>query len=467
MKFFLMIETIFSMLSVVITIFGVDNPGYSLLLLLPAGYSIFFIFFNFFRKLEKNNIALKSIHVIVFIKYVIMPFFIVINEDYYNGVLTGQIPASDSVKKAILLMFYELIIVVFGIYLYSKIKKEIKSNEFQAGVTHFNFAFIVIVIAGFLLMLKFHEYLLPQSIFVLDSDFTKKTTEFEFDGLVKIIFEIFKLIILLYFLQKNIINYQKSTKYKYIINTGICTLIYIAFQTSTSRWGILIPVLVIFYFCSIYFKKNFKIIAIVVGSVLVVSILSISVYKFAWLFNNQKNDSLGYVFKILTMQFQEYFSGPRAVAQGVEAIEQFENNISIKTFFNDYLGSVPLLSHSIDQKDRINIYYNYYLKGYKAQATQIMPMITIGLAYFSWVLSPLLTIINIIFALRIADKEYLCNNIFYKYIYVYASIWLSMSLMFNTQIIFGWLISTYIPFLIVLFLNNHFCIKRKNNEVQS
>lgn len=255
-------------------------------------------------------------------------------------------------------------------------------------------------------------------------------------------------------------KYQKKQKNIYIIISAVVVLCYIALQTSISRWNILIPVIIYLYMAHMFFKDKYIFIAISVITVLVISIISISIYKFSWLFNSE-GSSVGKVFNILTQQVQEYFSGPRAVAQGIEAVDMYRNRISFKTLFNDYLGSVPYISHFINQDDRINIYYNYYLKGENATATQIMPIVNIGKAYFGTIGAPILMIIYLIISIRIGQKEKNTKNIFYKYVDCFSILVLNMSIYFNTQIVFGFMLDYIIPWTIAIKLNEYIILKKE------
>ena len=82
---------------------------------------------------------------------------------------------------------------------------------------------------------------------------------------------------------------------------------------------------------------------IVLSIVVFVTFTSISIYRFSWALQLSSNPYVD-VFRILFAQFQEYFSGPRVVAQGMDMVDAFWNQYDISTLVNDFLGSIPLLS---------------------------------------------------------------------------------------------------------------------------
>lgn len=454
-------EIIISLCISAITFYFVEDiNGYYFIFLIPLLYGICCILSK--RLYVQTNFTINSLHIICFIKYVVMPIVIVINKDYYNGILTGQIPEEKAVNNSIFLTIYEMI-TIFGMiainYLF-KSKKEIK--ETRKNKPQIEISLICVIVVGLVICLLFGETLLPQNFFIIDEGYSNTTLDIKYDGAIKILFNLFKMLLFLIGLNFCFNKYKEEKKYRYIILSGAVMLFYLAVQTSTSRWNLLMPVIIYLYFSYLYFKEKFKIIAIVVIGTLFVSIVSISLYKFSWMFkdNNSKKSLLA----VLTQQVQEYFSGPRAIAQGIETINGYKKNITYVTLINDYTGSIPLLSHYVNQKDRINIYYNYHVKGENSIATQIMPIITIGLAYFGEIGSPILLIIYLIISFRLGYYEQNTRNIFYKYADCFSILALNMSIYFNTQIVFGFLLNFSIPLIIVLKLNDYFIFKKGNSN---
>ncbi len=200
----------------------------------------------------------------------------------------------------------------------------------------------------------------------------------------------------------------------------------------------------------------------------VFSFMSISLYKSDWLFKEDelKNIEVKGVIEIFGGQFQEYFSGPRIVAQGLEAIEAYPGNITYLTFINDFLGSVPFISGFVNKNNRINIYYNYFLKGPSKEATtQIMPMITIGYAYFFYSLCLIFIMISVFTCLKCWDICLTKDNLFEKNIYAFFSIWTAMCVGFITQIIFGLVCPSFIPFMAIILFNKRIICKKGNNRL--
>lgn len=453
------LEIIIGIISLIVCLKNDIPDTYSNLFWIPLTYIIVVLIFKSRRLMEFKNFAIAIVDVITAIKYCIMPFFIVINKDFYNGILTAQIPSKYYIDQAIVLTIIEMLAVYLFLFLYACLKKKnIKENEINTNYK-ISIPIVGFCIIGCLVAIKYNKNFLPNQIFFVDSSYEKNTIESNLDGLITIILNCFKIFIFLISLQYCINRYKEKKSNKYIFYSVIVLLIYIALNSGLSRWSIIIPTIVSSnLFIKLFGKKAKKYIGFIIAFISV-CIISMTIVKFNWVLD--EDSSTIQVFKIYTQQLQEYFSGVRAVAQGVETVDIYRKQIDFQTFFNDFTGSIPFISHWINQDNRINIYYNYLLKGTKKTATQIMPMMSIGYAYFGTILSWILIVLHIWFAIKLAETSKKATNIYEKYIFLIISFWYSMSLGFNTQIIFAMFISLFVPFVAIIKLNNYFANKNK------
>lgn len=450
------ITTIISILS---TIIAPTVNGYEYLFLMPLTYFACLLITKFDYVEYKNNISYISISILAFLKYSFMPIIIITSSDYYSGVLTSQIPNSNYIIYGIILCCIECISIfsILNLYLHFKVKNKSTpiNNDIKIGLP-----MIIFMILSIFLIVIYKDGFFPSQFLVIDQTYENSIINSNFDGLVKIIFYLFKIYFLLFFTQNFIKKYRKSNKYIYLIGVFIVLLIYLLLNTSTSRWGLVLPVLVyLFVLRDVWFKNmRSKMIIYVVGVILSISFISISIFKFNWLMNDELN--VVEIIKVLGTQVQEYLSGPRAIAQGIETIDVYRDNITFTTLLNDFIGSIPFVSHYINQDNRINVYYNYLLKGTERASTQIMPMITIGHAYFTLVFCNFFILLSIFLALYYGEKEKKSDDLFHKYIFSIISIRFALCIGFNTQIIFAWYVSNFIPFIFVLWLNKILKIRR-------
>lgn len=448
----LLIEIIISIISFFVCL--INNPlnGYKILYILPLTYLILRTLLN--NSINYKNIGCVFLDILTFIKYSIMPLLIVIMKDYYAGFLTKQIPISNDIELSILLILGECITIFICIYLYNLIKNK---NEYSNSYNKIKFGPIMFILYTlFIILLIFNLNLyLPQQFLVINGTYNRLIILNTISKIIKKIFYFVNLFTLLYLTQYYLNKYNKYKKNKYIILILITLLIYLGLNTSTSRWNLVIPVIIYTYLLKdIIFKTLKNKIVIFIGiSILSLSFISITLYKFDYIFNNNKISNKNIVV-ILCGQLQEYFSGPRTVAQSLEMTTYYKEYINYETLSNDFLGQIPIVSNKINSNNKINIYYNYFLKGKKSKPTQIIPMVSVGYIYFDFPICYIFTIIVTLLTLIIGNSLIKSNNIFHKYINTYLCFWLSMGIGLNHQILFRWFIATYIPFNIIYYLNN-------------
>ena len=152
------------------------------------------------------------------------------------------------------------------------------------------------------------------------------------------------------------------------------------------------------------------------------------------------------------------------MAIGLEAIEVFKAEITKETFFNDILGSIPIVSKYINQRDRINIYYNNYALNLK-NTSQIVSMVVTSVAYFStffcWILSDICIILLMLFDSKNKKTK---NNFIGEYMSLYLSFIFSFVIFSNVQTLIGNLFVNYIPIVGLVFLDSKIKMKHKDNK---
>ncbi|HBI7339268.1 TPA: hypothetical protein K8T24_003069, partial [Clostridium perfringens] len=138
---------------------------------------------------------------LTFLKYSIMPILIIIMEDYYGGVLTNQIPESSYVRIAIVMLIIECVNIFFIMELYRRYSMKSTKNIRITREIKINPAMIVFFLISMILIFKYMDSFLPYKFFVIDNKYTTVAIDSNVDGLIKIFFYLFKLFIMLYFIQ--------------------------------------------------------------------------------------------------------------------------------------------------------------------------------------------------------------------------------------------------------------------------
>lgn len=420
-----------------------NNIAYTNLFLLPLSYLIIFLALpNMIIKIIKcKSIVLKIIFVVIWIRYLLMPYFMV-KFNNYSGY--GLDPNKLSLDKAIFFMIYELIASMILIYILSK-----KKDTFKFGNDNQKVEFLKnksIVILGIFLC-----FILRRIVFS--------------DGARVIMNNLIDTLIFLLIMSIIRGKYLESKAKFYKAVALIVIFLNIIFSMTTSRWNIIIIIIASLILYKDIFGDLSKYLIIAGLLIFMIFFIKISYEKFSWI-SVTSDGQLSDLINAMISQIQDYFSGPRTIAQSIEMKELYSNEISFTTMINDYLGSVPIVSNFINQHDRINYYFNWYIFSVENKTTLIIPMISIGYIYFGTILSPILSLFCIWFAIKVENYVMKKNILEFKYIFMKILFMLSLYGGFNTQIIFGNFVSGVLPVYIFLLINKKVIFKGDKNKYE-
>lgn len=413
----------------------------------------YIIGFNLLFKIEENYNEFHAptyylFYSACFIKYYVMPLSLCLTQEFDTF---GPSVAERSFFYAVLLTVYEMICVIFvrafflNNYL-SKHRKSICLSKLKCGRNVIPI-FLLILLCGIIISLIPGVRLTPEQFFILSTDFEEQENALKNGAWVnwwKYIFFI-ATTSLLYSLYK---EYSRSIFY-YL--TLLVILLFVGVITGTSRWAILFFLMISLYLCYQMYGARVKKILVPIIFVGFTTIISITMFKFSWIFDYSENLYVDF-FKVMIGQLQSYFSGPNLVAQALEMKDNpvFANKITIVTFFNDFLGSVPTLAGHVDQTNRINYYFNRFIfDWYSDDTTQIIPMNAVGTIYFNVLLSPIFVIIFTYLGFVLEYIGISDRRLFNKFIYLYASFWCVLAICFCPQIIWGNLLGFVLPIYII------------------
>lgn len=437
-----------------------ENYNYNMLWILPFVYFMFTsIFFKIIRSINYNfGVVFIAANIIIFVRYVITPFSIVYLSAY-EGLGFGPDPTKSSMDLAISLMAVELVavyfVLVWAMLHYSKKKKNVKILE-TSILSRKIVVTLFIIITFPLVILTNPDFLLPNSISSIGEG-SENFDSLGLDGLFSLLVPMLRLTILLLILSVIKKYYDRNKNGILIIVAWVLVFSYLGMLISTSRWIIVFSSIVCMLIMAYMFPKTPKIFYMILISVTLVIFASISIYKFTWALDSSQNPYRD-IINVLFGQFQEYFSGPRVVAQSFDMIKSFQHQISMSTFLNDFLGSVPLISNYIDQSNRINVYFNLYLS--VGNVTHIIPMIGNGYAYFPYFPFVFMLIAQWLVVMFDYKSKYE-RNIEFKYIYTYMGLFFAMSMGFNVQIIFGNFLMYFLLPWILFYLNYKISVKKQ------
>lgn len=445
-KQFMSITLILALGVTIYTILFTTNDTYKLLWLLPFGYFIStLIYYGIFSRIHYNyGVVFIAANIIIFIRYVITPFSIVFSSAY-SGIGFGPNPSQSSMSLSIILMLFELIsvyfITIFAIsYYIKKQKSHVKTNNYSVKVLKNKGIILLFMCITLPVIIAITpNAIIPKGLSSI-GDNSYSIPDIPFSGIFSLIIPVIRLgflLISLSFLKK---IYEKSNKAVSIVLAWLVVFLYLSTLISTSRWIIVFSGILCMLAMARLFPKTPKIFYGILISTTAVIFASISIYKFSWALQSSVNPYRD-ILNVLFGQFQEYFSGPRVVAQAIDMADLYGNQIGITTLINDFLGSVPLISNYIDQNDRINVYFNLYLD--VGNISHIIPMLGNSYAYLPYFPVFFMLIaqwLMVMFDFKSQNEE----HIEFKYIYAYIGLFFAMSMGFNVQIIFGNFISYFL-----------------------
>ena len=373
-----------SIISVIISVIYNRHEGYNLLFLLPITFLI--LYFFIYRRVLFNEfrVFLTSFSIITYIRYVVMPIFIVIS-GYYEGRSIVS-PSNDNYRNAILLMIYEFIVLSVVILLFESrynknrklkiIKKEIElpKNKFMylvfLGVTLLAvlirpqalnmFSFIVPRMSGL-------DYLNTLSIDVAIVTYMLFTSKF-----------LIYILIISYLYNK----YKKSNNRIYKTFAFLATFINISIFYGLNRSDLVIPACAsILLYMNLFKDKNIIKYAFI-GVLIVFLISSIGVSR--QLASISKNQS-----KIIDIadMIQGYFGGVYNVAISIETYQYYPEvrNISRVMYdtFRPFIGFNVFLKNS--EMEPTNNFFNKRIY-FNDHTAQIVPMVGQGYIHFGYIL---------------------------------------------------------------------------------
>ena len=431
------------------------------LLLVVAILYLSFTFLLSLLKRVKIGVGVQIWQVVLFIKYYLMPLYIVYSEERFTiGVATYE----NTFLSGCMLLVYEML-WVYGLSFYYFIKNDKKKlcvNYKLSLPRNMTFLLTFTVVSGLICLVLFPESIIPAKAFeIINSEHSDTVVASSISNVVFGFWKDWSFIIF----AAAIIKYYKSSNHndkKYTLYVFLLLLIYLILNFSASRWSLLFLSLNAFYIFNLVFGRKIRGKILVISGVLSVLIILITIYKFSWYFNT----SDGTMIDLLAGQLQSYFSGPNLLAQTIQLNEQswFSDQLSIRTFFNDVLGTFPIISNYINQNDRINFYFCSYIFG-SENITQIIPMTGVGYSYFGPILSPFITVVFTYIGLRFDRKSIQSPDLVKKYFYNFSSFWFLLSIIFNTQIVIGNFVVNCLPIFLLYKLFSFNYGRKKSQSV--
>ncbi|MDY0933054.1 hypothetical protein [Chryseobacterium sp. CFBP8996] len=382
---------------------GVTHSSYNLLFLLPLFYFICFGLF-LYKRLNYKNISVFFIvfNIVVFSRYVILPFFIVYAGYYGGRALT--IPTHDVFNIAHIIMVYELIATsVFASYLEKKNRRFSHNSKLHMTLGfNKNIVIIIFILCVLLFLSVSRDWLLAVNFFVSNPLEIELTGDAMLSSYLLILIKQIIFIYIVYYMAK---LYSKKKKIIYLIVTFIAMITNIGIFVGTNRSDVLVPAIVSLLLISKLFTtkvaKGMSIIIFICVFALISQITETRNFSSISKGNSELIDRTDFL--------QVYLGGPYNVAIAVDTKESYPEAGKLEVLFFDIFRpmiGVNFLVKNLDIKYS-NIYFNHRI--FKSDnRSQIIPMVGQSNLFFGVLLSPLLSVLFVFLAYRL--NKFIVNS---------------------------------------------------------
>lgn len=406
---------------------------------LPYLYILVFVFYWMQIKKIGYKYSAPSIffEVASFVKYFLIPVLICVDVKYKNVI--GPPVSSTAFDIAISITAYEMLCVYFFRYLYiARRSVRLNNNSYTltlpANIDLFGkFA----LFSGLFFAVFVRDIFFPKFYLLSEKD----ADNHEMVPTFSILISIWRYFSYIVFISMIYLKYKESkwSKTKCVFVSFLLYVIYLYLILGASRWGLIFFSSVTFLLLIKMYGKSVKRIFSLFLPIIVILFFLISFYKFQNEISLSEDFFDTFLF-LFARQLQGYFSGITLIAQCIDMSNDvlFSSYLKLSTLLNDLLGFPPLSYFISDSMNRTNIVFNQYVLSVDTVFfTQIMPSSGIGYIYFGFLLSPIFVVLFNIAGLYFENKQKCTSNVYMKFVYLYISLWASLSLCFNIQIVLG------------------------------
>ncbi len=443
-----------------------ENRLYDYIFLIPLTYGLNILWFSFAVKDRKNyglQIVFYVSQLLMYFRYVLTPFFTVFSASFTSWGW-GIDPSYGEMLIAEILMCVELSLIFFVQFLairkYSgqKYMKRIQTANVENREERIWILCIYAVIACTLVLFVQPQMLLKEEYFTYSG--VQAIKEVPFQGMFVILADTFKkifIIIILIICKK---GYDKRKNYFFVFIAVVALAINMALNSGGTRIHMIFALLIGVYCLNYIFGKIPTAFYVAGGLLCFISFINVSVVKFSYAIVGEA-EPIRAVVTVMFGQFQDYFAGPRLVGQMINVKEVYGESIGISTFFNDFFGSVPIVSNYIDQTNRINYFFNMYCN--MQNQSLIAPILGIGYCYCPFFPFFFMMIFEY-FVIKLDYHVAATNRITYKYLFSYMGFICAMCMGYSTQNLYAQFVSGFLPMYVLFKFNDkvRFVVSQKN-----
>lgn len=442
-KLFRVLSVIGAFVCIILALF---NNALAYLWMLPVTYSIGMIL------LGNNNIVgftpgIFTLNIVMFCRYLILPIIMSLNpkEVSFFSIQYGKL------EQAVLIMWIELIGILVAIFFSGKNYKRKVTNisllndEICFVEMKYGDLFCIMGIAIIIVMIIRYPYLIGGWDLITQGYLSEEVDISGISGIVGIVWKsltTWLVVYFLYILKKINLKGRKLTFFLIIAIAGLVLISFIG-QVTISRWYTVVTFGAMYYSVIKMFPQKKKSVTAWIMIPAVTFLFLTSLYKNTEFLSGQ-GTILEYIkdlFDVTTLD--AYLAGPFSVNNALYLKEQVP--FGITSVFYDMFRNFPVLNHYIAvENSTVEMYHSYMGRG-----DQILPLVGQSMIYFSYIFTPLLSIISVNL-IRYFDYLYRVTVSLEMYMYAFIAVWIGLVIILNFTICMSWFYSIIIPTFMLL-----------------
>jgi len=441
-----MLKLVFMSLGFLVIIYSMIVQTEIYWIALPCSYFLLNLILPSALRNKNSYTGLSVFNIVVFIKYIVMPFSFTLAKNPTSELIKNVLPASmiTSMYLLIIDLFVSLLVIQFFNRKLLKINEKNKLNlSYQS-----NFKYVVLLLLVFALFAAFPSLIFNYHFFIIKDSFgERQTVDESIVGIISIFTDLIliipSLIVIYWSYSKYKLNNSKTYYYISLLSIIPPMMIFKGF----SRFSVLIPSIVwITIMVRLYpkFKKITSYISIMVITLVMVSISLYKIFKVSSTdYNSAKSFEIN--FNSIATNLNAYFSGVQNLSYAIE-IKDSNKLVNFQNiFFNDFFRNIVFFSRFSNQNLTSSVLFNNYLYDPIGIEDQIVPMTGQSLFYFGYYGSWILTAICIFIMLKLSERAYKEKSISKIYLYTFLSIYFSLSMMITINSIYSIFFNFFIP----------------------
>ena len=458
----LLYETI-AFISVVLCFTVVNQESKSMMFIMPLSFFLFFLLSHSNFVENRISIPFIMIETLFFIRLVILPllYAFISSEQLFEG----RESIATNFNSACLLLAYEyfLVQVAFWFYTHKHQWAYRDDNENLSG--EISDRKLILMLVSFLIIVT---VLFPncrssfKTIFELsDPDFTVGSGRTQYNigffsrvikTLYSMCFQIFRIIFPVYCIYDLYKKNHNSRKLKVVLLIS-CVLQFF-FLTATFAEAIISCLTILLFYLSLYPEHKKQVYFILGLTTVGMLVLYFTIRLFVSPENGLYNKDSGF-WKYMAQIINAYFTG----VDNVSAILNIPHGNEVEAFTAGILGAIPFNSTLFgDRGNKLQYFFNISNRSYG----QIPPTLGAGYYYFGRLLSPIITVVFVLFSMFFYEKACKSKDSLKYVAYILCSIVFALgTVMYSSSITMALLLGWSFPILLITLIISKDYINQK------